>query len=238
MALLHGTVAWLISGNPSSTIHVIASIIAASSKTKKRHQIPRFAVVSGAMGPEVRSVRLPVTYAPIFAGTSLEIPGMAARGQSRPMSLAVSAQAIPHRMADFGRELHVPLAVALIYYLGAEAAFFVGTLSDKIFAPFWPPNIVLFCALLLSPYQRWWLFILAVFPAHVLAELRVGMARCKSWWPSPPIVRSRRSARSRCDECFADRRGSAACEARASTSPSPRSRARRSWRWAARSSPS
>jgi PAS domain S-box-containing protein len=79
------------------------------------------------------------------------------------------------RLTDFGRELHVPLIAALAYYVGAEAAFFVGTLSDKIFAPFWPPNIVLLCALLLSPYRRWWLFILAVFPAHVLAELRVGM---------------------------------------------------------------
>jgi PAS domain S-box-containing protein len=95
------------------------------------------------------------------------------------MSLTVTAHTLPRRMADrltdFGRELHVPLIAALAYYVGAEAAFFVGTLSDKIFAPFWPPNIVLFCALLLSPYRRWWLFILAVFPAHVLAEIRVGM---------------------------------------------------------------
>jgi PAS domain S-box-containing protein len=95
------------------------------------------------------------------------------------MSLTVTAHTLPRRMADrltdFGRELHVPLIAALAYYVGAEAAFFVGTLSDKIFAPFWPPNIVLFCALLLSPYRRWWLFILAVLPAHVLAEIRVGM---------------------------------------------------------------
>jgi PAS domain S-box-containing protein len=95
------------------------------------------------------------------------------------MSLTVTAHTLPRRMADrltdFGRELHVPLIAALAYYVGAEAAFFVGTLSDKIFAPFWPPNIVLFCALLLGPYRRWWLFILAVFPAHVLAEIRVGM---------------------------------------------------------------
>jgi PAS domain S-box-containing protein len=91
------------------------------------------------------------------------------------MSLAVSTQAVPQRMTGFRRELHAPLIVALAYYLGAEAAFFVGTLSDDIFAPFWPPNIVLFCALLLSPTRRWWLFILAVFPPHVLAELRIGM---------------------------------------------------------------
>jgi PAS domain S-box-containing protein len=95
------------------------------------------------------------------------------------MSLAVSAHAIPRRMlnrlSDFGRELPVTLITALAYYAGAEAAFFVGTLSDKIFAPFWPPNIVLLCALLFSPYRRWWLIVLAVLPAHVLAEVRVGM---------------------------------------------------------------
>ena len=65
--------------------------------------------------------------------------------------------------------------VATAYYLGAEIAFLVGTLSDKIFAPFWPPNVVLFCALVLNPPRRWWIYILAVLPAHVAAELRVGM---------------------------------------------------------------
>jgi signal transduction histidine kinase len=67
------------------------------------------------------------------------------------------------------------ILVGLAYYLGAQAAFYIGTLSDKIFAPFWPPNINLFCALLLVPERRWWHFIAAAFPAHVAAELQVGM---------------------------------------------------------------
>jgi PAS domain S-box-containing protein len=100
------------------------------------------------------------------------------------MSLTVTAGTFPqrliNRLADFGRELHAPLIAALAYYLGAEAAFFVGTLSDKIFAPFWPPNIVLFCALLLIPYRRWWLFVVAVFPAHAIAEAGVGMGAQQS----------------------------------------------------------
>jgi PAS domain S-box-containing protein len=91
------------------------------------------------------------------------------------MTLAVPAHPLPHRLSDFRRELNGPLIAALAYYLGAEAAFFVGTLSDKIFAPFWPPNVALFCALLMSPQRRWWLFILAAFPVHVLVEVRVGM---------------------------------------------------------------
>ena len=39
--------------------------------------------------------------------------------------------------------------VAIAYYLGAEIAFLIGTLSDRIFAPFWPPNINVF------PDPRW-----------------------------------------------------------------------------------
>src|SRR5262249_5054694 len=68
-----------------------------------------------------------------------------------------------------------PALLALIYFLGAEAAFCIGTLSDQIFALFWPPNVVLFCALLIVPQRRWWLYIAAAFPAHVIAELGVGM---------------------------------------------------------------
>jgi signal transduction histidine kinase len=70
---------------------------------------------------------------------------------------------------------YCPLIVAVAYYLGAEAAFYVGTLSDRIFAPFWPPNIVLLSALLLVPTRRWWIVIAAALPAHVIAEIGVGM---------------------------------------------------------------
>jgi signal transduction histidine kinase len=73
------------------------------------------------------------------------------------------------------RSLAAPVLVAFAYFLGAHAAFAIGTLSDRIFAPFWPPNAVLFCALILTTRRRWWLYIAAAFPAHVLAELHVGM---------------------------------------------------------------
>jgi signal transduction histidine kinase len=84
--------------------------------------------------------------------------------------------------APLERDLRNPRVLALAlgllavaYYLGAEAAFFIGTLSDRIFAPFWPPNIILFWALLLFPMRLWWLCIAVAFPAHVVAELGVGM---------------------------------------------------------------
>src|ERR1700730_15676162 len=67
-----------------------------------------------------------------------------------------------------------PFLVAIFYYLGAEAAFAIGTLTQQ-FAPFWPPNVVLLCALLVAPCRRWPLYIAAAFPAHVVAEWGVAM---------------------------------------------------------------
>src|SRR5580704_5930859 len=67
-----------------------------------------------------------------------------------------------------------PFLVAIFYYLGAEAAFAIGTLTQQ-FAPFWPPNVVLLCALLVVPRRHWPLYIAAAFPAHVLAERGVAM---------------------------------------------------------------
>ena len=101
---------------------------------------------------------------------------------------------------------------AALYYLTAKAAFLVGTLS--VFAPFWPPNAVLFGLFLLVPWRRWWLYVLAVLPAHALAELGVGMglaqlllafatnvlvsatsaAAVHYFLPSPPWLRTVRGA--------------------------------------------
>jgi len=77
--------------------------------------------------------------------------------------------------------LWFPLVVAVAYWLGAEAAFLVGTLSDKIFAPFWPPNVILLAALLTTPARHWPLYIIACFPAHVAAEFGVGMDWPQLW---------------------------------------------------------
>jgi signal transduction histidine kinase len=73
------------------------------------------------------------------------------------------------------------LLVAVAYFAGAETAFLIGTLSDRIFAPFWPPNIVLLCALLVVPYRRWPVYLLACLPAHIAAELGIGMNWPQLW---------------------------------------------------------
>src|SRR5690348_16493895 len=84
----------------------------------------------------------------------------------------------PPELATLGFPLFV---VAIAYWLGAEAAFLVGTLSDKIFAPFWPPNVILLAALLTTPARHWPLYVIACFPAHVAAELGVGMGWLQLW---------------------------------------------------------
>src|ERR1700752_1281054 len=93
----------------------------------------------------------------------------------------VNAEAALARARFLRSHLQGPLLVSAAYYLGAEVAFLIGTLSDKIFAPFWPPKAILFCALVLVPYRRWPLYILVALPAHVVAELGVGMGWPQIW---------------------------------------------------------
>src|SRR5262249_42471263 len=78
------------------------------------------------------------------------------------------------------KSLRAPFFVAIGYYLGAQTAFSIGTLTDRIFAPFWPPNIILFCALLLVPKRDWWMYIALAFPAHLIAETTVAMPMVQS----------------------------------------------------------
>src|SRR5262245_28012804 len=93
-------------------------------------------------------------------------------------SARASAISAPRRLLVDSR---MPLLVGLAYYLGAQFAFLIGTLSDQIFALFWPPNVILFCALLFRPRREWPALIAAAFIAHVVAEVGVGM-------PVPQLV--------------------------------------------------
>lgn len=96
-----------------------------------------------------------------------------------------SASVAPHRSGERPRpvidfkSLKSPIIIAVAYLAAAECAFLIGTFSDKIFAPFWPPNAILLCTLLLTERRRWWAFLAAVAPAHAIAELGVGMP-----WPA------------------------------------------------------
>lgn len=64
--------------------------------------------------------------------------------------------------------------VCAAYLLGATLAFLCGPLSDKIFSPFWSPNIVLLAAFLLLPREHTWVVIAAAFPVHLTVETVIG----------------------------------------------------------------
>ena len=104
----------------------------------------------------------------VFPGRGAVLRNARAFARRWPQSLWLRFLKHPKRFGSL-------VFVAIAYYLGAQAAFAIGTFSDRIFAPFWPPNIVLFCTLLLVPKRQWWLYIAATFPAHVIAEIAVGM---------------------------------------------------------------
>src|SRR5262249_33582584 len=91
------------------------------------------------------------------------------------MNFDIAVPSLLSRARRLKVPLQGPLLVALAYLLGAEVAFYIGTLSDQIFALFWPPNVVLFCALMIAPQRDWWLYIVAAFLACVVGGLGVGM---------------------------------------------------------------
>ena len=65
------------------------------------------------------------------------------------------------------------LLVSASYYVGASVGF-VLRLPASTPSIFWPPNAILTATLLLSPVQRWWIYLLVALPAHLVAQLAAG----------------------------------------------------------------
>jgi two-component system sensor kinase FixL len=65
------------------------------------------------------------------------------------------------------------------YYFGAKLGFAL-TPSPFPISTLWPPNAILFSALLLAPIRIWWLVLLAVLPAHLLVQLLGGVPLLRS----------------------------------------------------------
>src|SRR4051812_29395129 len=66
------------------------------------------------------------------------------------------------------------LLVGFSYYIGTLIGFAWTPIGQPI-STFWPPNAILLAALLLTPRRTWWTFFLAVFPAHMFAQLNAGV---------------------------------------------------------------
>lgn len=65
-------------------------------------------------------------------------------------------------------------AVAAGYFLGSVLGLSLPFPSTQISA-IWPPNAILLATLLVVPRRRWWIYLLAVLPAHLLAQGLMGI---------------------------------------------------------------
>ena len=63
--------------------------------------------------------------------------------------------------------------VAVVYFLAAKLGEALAFPSAPVSA-LWAPNAILFAVLLLTPLRHWWLYLLAVLPLHVMAQLPVS----------------------------------------------------------------
>ena len=66
------------------------------------------------------------------------------------------------------------LLVAISYYVGTRIGF-AWTPIGQPNSTFWPANAILLAALLLTPRRTWWTLLLALLPAHMLAQLQAGV---------------------------------------------------------------
>ncbi len=87
----------------------------------------------------------------------------------------------PSRHHTLARRLMLLLArsilLALVYYLLAAASMKVHLLTTSL-ALVWPANALLIATLLLSSKRHWWVYLIAIIPAHVagVGPYHVGLA--------------------------------------------------------------
>ena len=87
----------------------------------------------------------------------MKIPMNDRRGASAPSALRVAATA---------------LLVSVAYYIGANIGFIL-RFPPSTPSVLWPPNAILTATLLLAPVSRWWIYLLAAFPAFWMAAIIV-----------------------------------------------------------------
>lgn len=79
----------------------------------------------------------------------------------------------------FQRALLYAVLTSVAYVLGAKLGFALTPTPFPI-STLWPPNAILFAALLLTPVNFWWLVLLAVLPSHLLVQLESGVPLLRS----------------------------------------------------------
>jgi two-component system, LuxR family, sensor kinase FixL len=81
----------------------------------------------------------------------------------------LSRARLEHRIAA------TAVLVALGYYAGANLGFIL-RFPPSTPSVVWPPNSILTATLLVAPRRRWWIYLVAAFPAHLAAELAAGLS--------------------------------------------------------------
>jgi signal transduction histidine kinase len=95
------------------------------------------------------------------------------QGTAWPKDIRDQRRIVIRWVEDAPRQIFIALLVATGYYLGARLGFALKPHPGPI-SKFWPPNAILLAALLLVPVRKWWILLLAVFPAHLLIQLPSG----------------------------------------------------------------
>ena len=94
---------------------------------------------------------------------------------SQGIQVSAALEILNRRLADPRiRTATIALLVATGYYVGSRFGFLLKVLplTPSIM---WPPNAMLTATLLLTPPRRWWIYMLAVLPAHFAAQLPMSM---------------------------------------------------------------
>jgi signal transduction histidine kinase len=104
--------------------------------------------------------------------------------------LVVSTVEPTHRYLKRGHERLLRLVLSglllgIAYYMGARIGFALTFRSHPV-STLWPPNAILFAALLLARTRSWWFLLLAAFPAHLLVQLNadIPMTMILCWFVS------------------------------------------------------
>src|SRR4051794_11170380 len=101
---------------------------------------------------------------------------MNAEARAVPMAgLAGGVEPRPAILAETARGTVLAAAVvAAGYFLGSVLGLSLRFPATHVSA-FWPPNAILLAAFLVAPRRRWWIYLLAVLPVHLLAQGLVGI---------------------------------------------------------------
>jgi hypothetical protein len=106
---------------------------------------------------------------------------MVARSLAPLFSTANSAQVDPSRLSESSvphalvlKAVSLALVAGIGYYVGTRVGFAL-TPTGQPNSAFWPPNAILLACLLLAPRRIWWALLVAVIPAHFLAQLQAGV---------------------------------------------------------------